>query len=219
MATGWCTKRSGRSGAAIAPTTACEEDRLSAHAEPAGFMVVRDGGGFVALTGPGLTEGVNESPLTTDALWLVVTGKPGEGGSSPSTPSTAVPPQRPCATPTTTPTTRSCGSEPPGPKIEPASAAQTRYLDNLTARVSRDQLQTEYDRAVKGTGIAPLQTNEEPGPALRQLTKAAARRLNTALVSATPCTNRNDGNPWTLTVSPRYSSMDSQRAETTTEAF
>ena len=55
----------------------CGQDWVSAHAEPAGFTVVRKGSGFVALVGPGLTEGVDEEKLTTNALWQAVTGTPG----------------------------------------------------------------------------------------------------------------------------------------------
>ncbi len=33
----------------------------------------------MALVGPGLTEGVDESVLTANALWEAVAGKPGEG--------------------------------------------------------------------------------------------------------------------------------------------
>ncbi|MFC7721143.1 hypothetical protein [Nonomuraea recticatena] len=40
---------------------------------------MRSGTGWVALIGPGLTEDVDESALTTDALWKAVTGKPGTG--------------------------------------------------------------------------------------------------------------------------------------------
>jgi hypothetical protein len=50
---------------------------VTVHAERAGFAVVRSGSGWVALTGPGLTEGVDESALTANALWEAVTGKPG----------------------------------------------------------------------------------------------------------------------------------------------
>lgn len=47
------------------------------HAVAAGFSVVHKGRSFVALTGPGLTEGVDESRLTANALWEAVTGRPG----------------------------------------------------------------------------------------------------------------------------------------------
>lgn len=56
----------------------CGEDWVSAHAEPAGFLVLRSGSGFVALTGPGLTQGVDESALTANALWEAVTGELGQ---------------------------------------------------------------------------------------------------------------------------------------------
>ena len=53
----------------------CGQDWVTAHAELAGFTVVRKGG-FVALVGPGLTEGVDEGKLTTNAVWQAVTGTP-----------------------------------------------------------------------------------------------------------------------------------------------
>ncbi|MFE7112818.1 hypothetical protein ACFU98_38255 [Streptomyces sp. NPDC057575] len=52
---------------------------MTDHAEPTGFTVVKSGSGLVALTGPRLTEDVDESALTANALWEAVTGKPGEG--------------------------------------------------------------------------------------------------------------------------------------------
>jgi hypothetical protein len=55
----------------------CGDDWVTAHAEPAGFTVVREGSGFVALTGPGLTEDVDEMQLTANALWEAVTGEQG----------------------------------------------------------------------------------------------------------------------------------------------
>lgn len=51
----------------------CTGDWLD-HAIAAGFQVVRVSRDFTALTGPGLTDQPDESALTTDALWLVVTG-------------------------------------------------------------------------------------------------------------------------------------------------
>jgi hypothetical protein len=58
----------------------CRGDWVTEHAEPAGLRVVRDGGGFVALVGPGLTEGdgLDESALSTGALWTAVTGQPAD---------------------------------------------------------------------------------------------------------------------------------------------
>lgn len=55
----------------------CNEDWLTAHAEQAGFKVVRKGSGFVALVGKGLTVDVNEERLTANALWEAVTGLEG----------------------------------------------------------------------------------------------------------------------------------------------
>lgn len=47
----------------------CGLDWVEAHALPAGFVLVAQGPGWVALTGPGLTEQVDEEHLTTNALW------------------------------------------------------------------------------------------------------------------------------------------------------
>jgi len=47
------------------------------HISAAGFAIVRTEVGFVAITGPGLTEGVDEDALTINALWEAVTGTPG----------------------------------------------------------------------------------------------------------------------------------------------
>ncbi|WP_344358168.1 hypothetical protein [Streptomyces gobitricini] len=59
----------------------CGQDWLTAHAVPAGFQVLPRGRtGYYALVGPGLTEGVDEEALTTNALWKAVTGTPGTQG-------------------------------------------------------------------------------------------------------------------------------------------
>ncbi|MEV7239540.1 hypothetical protein AB0N06_38520 [Streptomyces sp. NPDC051020] len=56
----------------------CGHDWLEAHAVPVGFTVIPRGGtGYYGLVGPGLTEGVDESALTANALWEAVPGKPG----------------------------------------------------------------------------------------------------------------------------------------------
>lgn len=55
----------------------CREDWVETHALPAGFTIVKEGSGWVALVGPGLTEGVDEKHLTANALWEAVTGRPG----------------------------------------------------------------------------------------------------------------------------------------------
>lgn len=43
---------------------------VDAHVIPAGFTVVRDGGNYIALDGPGIAEGA------TDALYDAVSGRP-----------------------------------------------------------------------------------------------------------------------------------------------
>ncbi len=47
------------------------------HALAAGFRQVGKHQGYFGLVGPGLTEGVDESRLTANALWEAVTGQPG----------------------------------------------------------------------------------------------------------------------------------------------
>jgi hypothetical protein len=54
----------------------CGQDWITAHAEPAGFEVIASGSGWVALVGAGLTINVDETALTTDALWVAVTQRP-----------------------------------------------------------------------------------------------------------------------------------------------
>jgi hypothetical protein len=55
----------------------CTGDWLD-HATAAGFEIVHEDSGYVAITGPGLTEKVDEAALTANALWEAVTGKPGQ---------------------------------------------------------------------------------------------------------------------------------------------
>ncbi len=49
---------------------------VSVHLQPAGFEVVRDGGGYVALVGPGIDD------HDTDPLYAAVSGRPGTRGPS-----------------------------------------------------------------------------------------------------------------------------------------
>ncbi|MER5375896.1 hypothetical protein [Streptomyces sp. NPDC002553] len=94
----------------------CGLNWVTEHAEPAGFTVVRAASGWVVLVGPGLTEGVDKSSLTANALWEAVTGKPGEGwvetphvidrSEAAEKPSPADPPITPCATNVPHPTRR-----------------------------------------------------------------------------------------------------------------
>lgn len=55
----------------------CSGDWLD-HALAAGFEKVPGRHPYFGLVGPGLTEGVDEGALTTNALWEAVTGKPGQ---------------------------------------------------------------------------------------------------------------------------------------------
>lgn len=55
----------------------CGQDWLTDHLQRAGLTVLASGYGWAAIVGPGLTEGVDESQLTVNALWEAVTGKPG----------------------------------------------------------------------------------------------------------------------------------------------
>lgn len=159
----------------------CGLNWVTEHAEPAGFTVVRSGTGWVALTGPGLTEDVDESALTTDALWKAVTGKPGMGwvesvkiadraqaaseGHKVSGADAAARRERPTkAAP------------------EPATDKQLKYLTTLVGKVGRERFDTAFNTVVHGTDIAPRRADEKTGQALRRLTKAAARKLITTLV-------------------------------------
>lgn len=159
-------------------------DWLSEHAVPAGFTVVREGSGWVALTGPGLTEGVDEDALTADALWEAVTGKPGAGWIEQVR------------------VTCRCGhceaerkaeneriyaprrARAAAAKVEPATDKQRDYLAKLLTRVSREQFDEAFAAAVKGTGIAPRAPRERTTTAVNRLTRAAARKLIDALAGA-----------------------------------
>lgn len=160
----------------------CGHDWISAHAEPAGFAVVKSGSGYTALTGPGLTEGVDEDALTANALWEAVTGTPGTqdwyeqihiADRSPETQAAlkaasdahyAVIRERTAAA-----------------KVEPASTKQIDYLKALAAKTDLERFDTEYAKAIEGTEIAPRGEAETTGRAIRRLTRAAARALITAL--------------------------------------
>ncbi|MGI5287715.1 hypothetical protein ACQEVF_30865 [Nonomuraea polychroma] len=135
---------------------------------PAGF----------ALTGPGLTEDVDESALTTDALWKAVTGKPGTGwveSVKVVDRSQAAPKDR-----KVTPADATAGRERPTKAApEPATDKQLKYLTTLVGKVGRERFDAAFNSVVQGTEIAPRGTDEKTGQALRRLTKAAARKLIT----------------------------------------
>ncbi|MEV6867608.1 hypothetical protein AB0M44_42295 [Streptosporangium subroseum] len=169
----WSRYHSGHCG--------CGHNWVTEHAEPAGFTVVRSGNGWVALTGPGLTEDVDESALTANALWEAVTGKPGtqdwhdsvnvvdrreNAGAKSRAANDAV----------------SGGRREREAKGEPATAAQLKYLNTLVGKAGRERFDAAFDKAVKGTGVEPRGAEEKTQAALGRLTKAAARKLITALV-------------------------------------
>ncbi|GAA0930537.1 hypothetical protein [Nonomuraea longicatena] len=158
----------------------CGLNWVTEHAEPAGFTVVRSGTGWVALTGPGLTDGVDESALTADVLWEAVTGKPSAGwveavrvvdrgeaiaGDRAATGVAGV--QRRARRP----------EAEPGPVTD----KQLKYLTTLVGKVGRERFNTAFDAVVQGTEIAPRGDGERTGQALRRLTRAAARKLITVL--------------------------------------
>lgn len=56
----------------------CDKDWLEVHVAPIeGFRVTENQWGYPAVTGPGLTENVDMDNLTTNTLWELVTGTPG----------------------------------------------------------------------------------------------------------------------------------------------
>ncbi|SDK42994.1 hypothetical protein SAMN05421874_107294 [Nonomuraea maritima] len=160
----------------------CGLNWVTEHAEPAGFTVVRSDTGWVALIGPGQTEDVDESALTTDALWEAVTGKPGLGWPESvrvidrGEASSAIP-QRPVPSAAAKQRERRPAAEP-----WPATDKQVKYLTTLVGKVGRERFDTAFNVVVHGTEIAPRGADERTGQALRRLTRAAARKLITALV-------------------------------------
>lgn len=161
----------------------CGEDWVRAHAEPAGFTVVREGGGFVALAGPQLTEGVDEARLTTDALWEVVTGEPGTQDWFETVHVTdrseKAEAERKDANERAN---RQRRERRQASKTEPASPAQLRYLTSLVTTVSRDRFTDEFARAVKGSQVPPREPDEKAQQAMKRLTKTTARKLISGLL-------------------------------------
>ncbi|MFE3221167.1 hypothetical protein [Streptomyces antimycoticus] len=160
----------------------CGLNWVTEHAEPAGFTVVRAGSGWVALVGPGLTEGVDERALTANALWEAVTGKPGQGWVETLhviDRSEAAEKTRKAENDAAYADRRERAAQ---SKKDPATPAQLKYLNTLVARTGRERFDAAYNKAVKGTGVAPRGAEEKTQAALGRLTKAAARKLITALV-------------------------------------
>ncbi|MFG2563067.1 hypothetical protein [Streptomyces sp. NPDC048496] len=164
----------------------CGQDWLTAHAVPAGFTVLPRGKtGYYGLVGPGLTEDVDENALTTDVLWEAVTGQPGAGwvetvqvtDRSPTAES-----HRKAANDEHYARIRAeSAARKATAKKEPATAPQLKYLTSLAAKAGSERFDAEFDKAVKGTGIKPRGADEKTAQALDRLTKAAARKLITAL--------------------------------------
>ncbi|WP_232542629.1 hypothetical protein [Streptomyces sp. QHH-9511] len=164
----------------------CGQDWLTAHAIPAGFTVIPRGRtGYYGLVGPGLTEGVDETALTANALWEAVTGKPG----------TQTWPEQvhvTCRSPEAEAARKAENERIYGPrrervaasKREPATAKQLKYLASLAEKVGKERFDAEFVKAVKGTDIAPRAPRERTTTASKRLTTAAARKLISALASA-----------------------------------
>lgn len=121
----------------------CGLNWVTEHAEPAGFTVVKSGSGWVALTGPGLTEDVDESALTANALWEAVTGKPGEGWIETVhviDRSEAAEKERKAENDAAYADRRERAAR---SKKEPATAAQLKYLNSLVAKAGRERFDAD----------------------------------------------------------------------------
>ncbi len=160
----------------------CGNNWITHHVVPAGFIVVREGSGFVALAGPGLTDGVDETRLTTNALWEAVTGKPGAQDWFESVRIVDRPVQLPAAAAAASRSpSRQRRRASSTNKTEPITAAQLQYLTRLITSVSRERFNAEFAAAINGTTIAPRGEEERTMQAVKRLTKHAARTLITRL--------------------------------------
>lgn len=160
----------------------CDQDWVTAHAEPAGFTVVRTGGGYVALVGPGLTQDVDESRLTANALWEAVTGQPGQQtwfeqvqvlDRSPEAEAEEAEYYREMRA-------RSAAKKKAAQR-EPATDAQRRYLTSL-AKKDSDLFDAELAKVLSKARLAPRSADEDIAGVLGRLTKDTARTLLTALL-------------------------------------
>ena len=164
----------------------CGQDWVTAHAEPSGFAVVRRGNGFVALVGPGLTEGVDEAKLTTNALWKAVTGTAGSQDwyesvrvfeRSASEDGETAPIRKRTAAERAARREREAAA-----KSEPLTAAQLSYLRKLVAKVSRERFDQAFSLAIRGSAVGPRHADEKTAQVIERLTKPTARKLISALV-------------------------------------
>jgi hypothetical protein len=162
----------------------CGEDWVRAHAEPAGFRVLRRRPGFVALVGPGLTEGVDEAALTTNALWEAVVGSPGTQDwfetvhVFPRDASNA----GPAASSSTSDYYAARRERVEDAKTAPLTEAQSRYLSTLATKVSRERLDALYTQVTAGTTIDGRRDGEKTATMLARLTRPSARQLISLLV-------------------------------------
>lgn len=166
----------------------CGRDWVTAHAEPAGFTVVRERRGFIALVGRGLTEGVDESALTTNALWAAVTGtEPAQDWFETVRVIARAAPAEP--DPDTDKDRKAPSASAPGAKrprastskAEPITAPQLNYLSSLATKVSRERFDEDFARAREGSAVAARQPEEKTQQVVERCTKDVARKLITAL--------------------------------------
>ncbi|MFI6416145.1 hypothetical protein ACIBG6_01720 [Streptomyces sp. NPDC050842] len=168
----------------------CGQDWLTAHAVPAGFTVIPRGrSGYYGLVGPGLTEGVDETALTANALWEAVTGKPGTQTWHEQVHVT-------CRTPEAEAARKAANDAHYGrireesakrkaaAQTERATEKQLKYLANLAEKAGKERFDAEFVKAVKGTDIKPRAPRERTATASKRLTKAAARKLIAALLES-----------------------------------
>ncbi|MEU9865203.1 hypothetical protein AB0D99_30490 [Streptomyces sp. NPDC047971] len=168
----------------------CGQDWLTAHAVPAGFTVIaRGNSGYYGLVGPGLTEGVDEGALTTNALWEAVTGQPGSQTSHEQVHVTSRSPEAEAARKSANDlhygrVREQSAKRKAAAKAEPATEKQVRYLVALAEKAGLPEFDAAYTRATKGTGITPRKPREKAATACKRLTKAAAAALISDLVTA-----------------------------------
>jgi hypothetical protein len=166
----------------------CGQDWVTSHAEPAGFAVVRRGSGFVALVGPGLTEDVDESRLTTNALWRAVTGTEGSQDWFESVRSfdrSNTVDDESSSVRKRTPAERAARRErEAAAKREPITEAQLGYLRNLVTKVSSERFDQAFTLAIRGSVVEPRRDNEKTAQVIERLTKPAARKLISDLVGS-----------------------------------
>lgn len=158
----------------------CLNNWITHHAEPAGFTVIREGSGFVALTGPGLTDDVDETRLTTNALWVAVTGKPGTQDWY--EPVRVIDRSTTADSPARKPAEQGSQTRRRSAKSDPVTAAQVRYLTSLITKTSKDRFDSEFAAAIKGTSIAARGKREKTLTAVKRLTKPAATKLINGLL-------------------------------------